>query len=1551
MTLPPNDRALFRLRQEETELDRSAATITAEARATQAALETMLRTRPADRARVQAARQRLAQFEIDLRDVTGKLAAIRDRIRDWGRIADPLSDDPIKGLAAHTPVLLLPVRIETRYAEDGKALLVRIYPDQLHIDTHEEPLTLDELTAGQFYWHARWADDGKEVSDAAFVVLAQAFRPRRAAWIAFATRPTNWGARGTAGADPFFTIPQSRETAWTRAALATLLPTRWIVTGYVEDKPGNLVQVFQAATKTVAHPLHAGPDPADTTEPVKDDAGRLLRPPLDDGMLWATDFAAAVDKGMAVRIPDSAIGDGIPAVSRTFSRLHIARLTVHGANTDLSAGEAADRLEALLRAHRYSDGIAMVRPGTPTNNGDADAGFDSSDAAQIAAIDPASPPRSDADTIAALASALGIDAQAAHLDRIDGGSFRDAETTRRMIGALWFATLGQTLDQFFDEQFSDIEIARLRDFAAAHLRPGGPLPTLRIGRQPYGILPVMASAGYATSDPVEAQVDRAIRAVRKTWVQATARVPVLAKPGQALADNMRELLQHQPLAAHNRFRRVLGPGAVQNANIDKQMAKLQEGSRQEIFKALGVTPKVRMASVTIEAKNRNLGAPFVQAKIVDETAPLSPNYLSTIALESTLKPARDRLAKHGAGPSLLEALLGASLVYTYDHAIWYTLFAMDAVVAAPAQTTARTPRNAVMRTAEFIGVEPVATPAARRGQPVQTAVHSTDSVATMTFPAFTGTLTIADFVTAEVTAQVTSPALTDHLGITRLKNTVADVRALEHRPAAELDRVFRGILDAYSHRLDAWITALATARLQHWRKQAPARGIAIGGFGWVEKLFVDKKPDSDGYIHAPSLHHAHTAAVLRSGHLTHADQSGAALAIDLSSRRVRLAQGLLEGVGNGQPLAALLGYRFERMLREADIMLAQYILPIRRLFPLNPTPGETTSGQQEAIAARDVVDGVKLMARRREPGDWLQGANPAVPPGARAKIETVAAAIDDMFDAVKDLLIAEGVHQLVGGNIERAAAALAGLDRQARPVDPEVVRTLRTGRSFAQRAGVLLVGEDAGAWTGFAGGRALAEPRLNAWVARLLGKPETYRFGGTLVLPDGTTRALDPVTLAELALDPLSVLMMAQGGGGGRVSELQERIAGALALQVSQAEQDANAELHLHGDDPSGGGIGLAALEALLNRIRAVATRHRAATANDLAPPGTEAAPGARADVLEKRADQTRDAIEAAVAELGDAIGPGDPDPGQLAAALDVLSRAGVAGATPASGDGATLAAQASDAISRGRDGLTAQAKVVAAGGDPVEVQVARLKAMLGAGFPVLPPFAIAPGQADVFASMSDGAALTGKAPAILHGWLARMAEVKPRLGDLAGCLCAADLLTGGLADLRVAQLPHVAGARWIGLTLDKTTPEQVDLSLVVHAPGLDPASPPALFAGLMSDEWTETVPNADETTGIAFNYDAPGARAPQTMLLAVHPDPAASAWRPSQILASINAAADLARIRAVRPQDIDTLGSILPMVYLPDSFATGSGVDFAAMASAVLADKPSFLVNVLGKG
>ncbi|MCQ6473315.1 hypothetical protein, partial [Vibrio parahaemolyticus] len=88
-----------------------------------------------------------------------------------------------------------PVRLETRFfplPAGGFELRVRIYPDQVHIDSHEPGLTGEELAWGQHFWEQTWrASTDTERAKAAWRQLADRFDPPRAAWIAQALKPLN----------------------------------------------------------------------------------------------------------------------------------------------------------------------------------------------------------------------------------------------------------------------------------------------------------------------------------------------------------------------------------------------------------------------------------------------------------------------------------------------------------------------------------------------------------------------------------------------------------------------------------------------------------------------------------------------------------------------------------------------------------------------------------------------------------------------------------------------------------------------------------------------------------------------------------------------------------------------------------------------------------------------------------------------------------------------------------------------------------------------------------------------------------------------------------------------------------------------------------------------------------------------------------------------------------------------------------------------------------------------------------------------------------------
>ena len=215
----------------------------------------------------------------------------------------------------------------------------------------------------------------------------------------------------------------------------------------------------------------------------------------------------------------------------------------------------------------------------------------------------------------------------------------------------------------------------------------------------------------------------------------------------------------------------------------------------------------------------------------------------------------------------------------------------------------------------------------------------------------------------------------------------------------------------------------------------------IGGI--AGNIVVDRTRASAGYVHAPSLAHASTAAVLRSGFLAHGGSADDVLAVDLSSARVRRALDIIDGVRHGEQLAAVLGYRIERALRERQ--LGQYILGLRAAAPLT-VDVDGTSDESTAAIAGSVADGERLVDLHAE--GRLFGTDGQPFPGDdvnRAAVESVIADAADAVDALADVLLAESVHQLVRGDTAGASAALAAIDEGATPPQPDVTRTHHGG--------------------------------------------------------------------------------------------------------------------------------------------------------------------------------------------------------------------------------------------------------------------------------------------------------------------------------------------------------------------------------------------------------------------------------------------------------------------------------------------------------------------------
>jgi hypothetical protein len=1438
--------------------------------------------------------------------------------RELAGLITALAGDPCD-IEPDVPLALLPVRLETRYNGDGTVLRVRIYPDDVHVDRLDRGVSDEERAAGIAYWQAIW--DGSVTEDAAWQAFVASVKPSRAEWVAAALSPdlTTRPVPPAAAPGPALGNPPALQQP---APVARALPDRFVV---VAIQGG---QLSRATGAPVPPELVVGLPP--TADP--EQLSRLVQPggqiTLGPGMQWLIDPAEAERVGMLVNVPLAVPGGPVE------------RVLAFGVRASLDPQDSATELAALLEAHRYAEGAEFVAPGTPTNNTETDRADWTSrrTPAPPPTVATAMPPGADA---ALAAAALGLDVTApAGLASWPGAQQLNQSLAEAASTALWQATWGAFIERLVagslpTPNLPDELREAWRTWWQADVRGGGPLPLLRMGDQPYGVLPVSSVQGSWQpdgSDPVEAPMLNVLRNGRAMVAGGLAKVASVTSGGP-IDDTLLDVLGSAPHSLGIRVRSIgsdgllsvlqllfgLDPGGTNQAAQDELV--------ETVFLQLGASA-IGLRGV-VGKTTRPLGLPLV----LDDDALGDEPYVKAMLGNA------DR-----AVSSVLQALLEIGLARERD----------AVAKAAPPELV----KQVVDRGAQLLGadaqryIELIGQTQAGKIEPER--LHSAADVLDARFgasgPNELAVLQPVAAIRTSLADVAMSPSLPSGVA-QRQSITVlgawlrAQARLAEFQSAtlalvsAPIDQ--RGIavaqtLDCASHRYDAWITSLPTRRVTQLRSSAPA-GVLLGAYGWVEGLTPGAATTrAGGYVHAPSLTHAATAGVLRSGYLTHnRDAAGTgALSVDLTSARVRQARALMDGVRQGQPLGALLGYLIERLLHEQHLDV--YTLSLRSLAPiaagrLVDRADALPADAQEAVAANNVVDGIRLITMPRA-GIWAKLTNPPAdnpyldqskwPKIAdnQAAVETILQKAAGAYGAVSDVLLAESVHHFVQGNTARAAAVMsAAAGGDAAPVEPEVVRTPTRAAALTHRV-LLLLDDTAPGSSGWSADtpRAKAEPRLAAWAENRLG-PATAIV--VHVAADGTRTTLDAAGL--------SALDVVFDSAGATVRDTQDPqqpqpAASDLTLDAAVLNARLRAALPQLGTDPlpvlpdpawpaglraiGEVAIGAASLHALIAGAPSV-------TPPAFARPSDQPARNPDATGLTARLQPVINGLSDAADALANALAAGPPpDPVAIADAADALRRYGISLPT-ATGAGATVLATA--VLAEAAKRVTA-ANAIAAPYDATSARAAG-EAVFGAGFVVLPAVS---GAADLFSAVLGG---VNPGRASIRRWLRDLATVRPDLARYNETLLIGDAAgssPGVGRSLRIAQLAAsgTAGtATWLGLPLPDgaASPDQPITDVLADAPAAYTGA--ETIAGLVVDEWVEQLPRrnpdgtATITTGLAINANAPNARAPQAILLAVSPD--GSRWTSDALISVLTETRELAGLRAVTLERLATPSPILPAI------------------------------------
>ena len=920
------------------------------------------------------------------------------------QLVDPCDASPSE------PLVLLPVRLETRFGTVGgqTILRVRIYPDEIHVDSLVRGLTDAETAAGHAYWSAAWSEP---VPPSAWGDLVSAVSPGRAEWVAHACTPANLAQRGANTAPSFRDPPAPGD----RRSVARALPDRFVVVA-VQD--GTVVQ---AVGRPVPRDLQISPIPLGDDEPTTTAPGITV----PAGSEWLVDYDHAVEVGMAVTLT-------LPVAGR------VERVVAMGTRASTPAAAGADELEDLLTGHRFTDGLGILRQGTPTNNADAERSPYRSRPTPVAPpLTPLTPsPTSDA---TAAATVLGLDPRV--VTDLLGPGTGEQDIARSVNTALWAPGWGDYLGRLADNQIdglTDSQRESARELFRDGVRGRGPSPAIRVGAQPYGILPVSNLRAWVPQPgETTAGIATVVAAATSGWLYAAQHKVPLVRPGAPDIDTtMLDVLGTSPVMEGLRVRPVISEWSSSAQawayGLGEQPYADEKHSAAAIAAFLGVNA-LRMAVGSLDVDDRPLPLPLVSPRDDVFIAALLGTPEQDLPVDSVFQ-ALISLAWDGTALDVATASPTTVLPQLLELATLDTTIKVQvAALVARADTASSAELHDVATLVQ--GLAPLAGPSLlARYQPVPNLQTSLAEVA-LSAPATDEARLVG---TAAIGAWIRFMGYRAEVRDALLALVGSDLEARRLAVAESLD--------CTSHRLDAWVTAVVSQRSsrQSAHRAAAAgqsRGLTIGAYGIVEDLVPQGPSSADGWIHAPSTKHAVAAGMLRSAHLSHLPPvsaggpttDGGPFAIDLSSLRLRSAAHVLEGIRQGQQLSALIGYQIERGLTEAR--LGRLLLTLRAVAPLvarrlSDSDGIDEPAAQETVAAANVVDGL-LLLHLHAPGDPALRAlldtrpanlylDAAVPWPATSQDEwdavtTILRAAADTVDAVADVMLSESVLQYAGG--------------------------------------------------------------------------------------------------------------------------------------------------------------------------------------------------------------------------------------------------------------------------------------------------------------------------------------------------------------------------------------------------------------------------------------------------------------------------------------------------------------------------------------------------------
>jgi hypothetical protein len=1087
---------------------------------------------------------------------------------------------------SNIPVILFPLKLETRFV--GDELWIRAFPDTAFLQSHNPHLSKEEKADAEAFKKL----NSKEEQKQAWEELVSKYGVYRAAWL---VQISGDELERQVSADIKDEEP-SFYFKW--------LPDRLVFYLYKEgdEKPAYKVDgsVINREGLTV----------------------------LGEGDEWLQDFNRAIKAGMGIKIK-------IDPKEAKFEKV-----IVSGFRYDEDPILPAKGLADLFNNHQYTEGFSFLNYGTPTNNTEnAKSGHSAKDEFEVGdsfayAVEGLNlEPATDAKVTDIqfesngkyLGKSLGFEPD--HLKHVRHAEKKPLLLNELVQKATWFALGAQPLFMLLGNQLSSEEHESIWRHYSKYVKARGLHAALKIGNQPYGILPAMNIANVfqtensdlLKSDNLFDKMTVFLARLKQRWIaMATgdqSEVPRL-KGNDTHEDILKILSMHESSGAYqiraleyNSFKSKLSEFLKNNVATTLSSIKGMGGdfrSVQENIASLAALFGLNSEQLSKETDqflrspvlsfldgNANLisfdeGNSIVTDHQGNKLAEGDSSFDSFSFAEENLDNFREFL------DALREQKENELVQFRGDLSLFTDLFLRSytnacqlyfrEIVFGPTVSDSAGSQNF-----KVSAIEKAEGAAVTKGDVVISVLGSNSKNIPVTVP-FDGTIKKMR-VKADESVTPGTPLFTllNETKFTEIKNefielgekiikTIQAIPEEKERKEAQMKAIGEAI-DLNSYRLDAWITSLAARRIDEMRNNPKhKKGIYFGAYGWVEDLEKDATPvnpesltdiyhEAGGIVHSPGAAQAVASSVFKNSFLAHEQEvESNPFTINLTSDRIQKSRFLLDGIRQGQQLEALLGYQLERHLHENK--LHEEIYALRETFPLY----ENATGNSTGFVNLSVIDGLKAIKNKENLPAQLNAQTKEM---VKKQIEK----LEDTMDGSLDTLFYEAGYQVTQGNLSQAAAAL---DTTKGEIEPPVIESLKTkipGTGIKHKLVMVFQPNDE-KYT-IENTRAFAEPHLERWLEENIGPMD--KIGCVVELrniQDETVIETMNVTLAELNISYLDFLWLSEELVSDSAGELELRIRNAVLEKGGNLSEETKYEITT--TNPTGGQSLARALEVAL---------------------------------------------------------------------------------------------------------------------------------------------------------------------------------------------------------------------------------------------------------------------------------------------------------------------------------------------------------------------------------